>query len=792
MTQQGIQPDLTTYSVLLKSCIRSHNFDRGKRLHAQLLESGLELDNVVLNSLISLYSKCGDWESANSIFELMGCRKDLVSWSAMISCCAHNGREFEAVATFVRMIELGECPNQFCFASVIRACSNAENAWIGRVVFGSVIKTGFLVSDVCVGCGLIDMFAKIGDLVSARKVFDVMPERNVVAWTLMVTRYAQGGFARDAISLFLDMELTGLEPDQFSLSSVISACAELRCIELGWQLHSRAIRAGLDSDVCVGCSLVDMYVKCSAEGSMENSRKVFDRMPEHNVMSWTAIITGYVQSGGQDEEAIRLFCEMKMGKVQPNPFTFSSVLKACANLSDSFMGEQVYALVVKSGFASVNCVGNSFVSMYTRSGRMEEAQKAFNILFEKNLISYNIMVDGYAKNTHSEEAFELYHQIEDMGIGVCGFTFASLLSAAASIGALGKGQQIHARLMKSGFEWDQCVTNALISMYARSGNIDDASKVFNEVSDRNVISWTSMITGFAKHGYARKALELFHQMALAGIKPNEVTYVAVLSACSHVGFVEEGWKHFYSMSSDHGIVPRIEHYACMVDVLARSGFLKEAYEFINSMPFKPDALVWRTLLGACQVHGNVELGSLAAKRILELEPNDPAAYVLLSNLYAATGQWQNATEVRKSMKEKKLTKESGCSWVEINGNVHKFFVGDTSHPQAREIFDKLDQLACEIKGMGYVPDTNFVLHDVEEEQKEKYLFQHSEKIAVTFGLIRTSRPRPIRIFKNLRVCGDCHTAIKFISLTEGREIILRDSNRFHHIKDGTCSCGDYW
>lgn len=710
----------------------------------------------------------------------------------MISCFAHNDREFEAAATFVRMLEIGEYPNQFCFASVIRACSNAENAWIGRVVFGSVIKTGFLVSDVCVGCALIDMFAKIGDLVSARKVFDVMPERNVVAWTLMMTRYAQSGFAREAVGLFLDMELSGLKPDQFSLTSVISACAELGCIELGQQLHSRAIQAGLASDVCAGCSLVDMYVKCSAEGSMENSRKVFDKMPEHTVMSWTAIITGYVQSGGQDEEAIRLFCEMKMEKVQPNHFTFSSVLKACANLSDSSMGEQVYAHVVKSGLASVNCVGNSFVSMYTRSGRMEEAQKAFNVLFEKNLISYNIMVDGYAKNTRSEEAFELFHQIEDIGIGVSGFTFASLLSAAASIGVLDKGEQLHARLLKSGFESDQCVANALISMYARSGSIEGASEVFNEMFDRNVISWTSMITGFAKHGYAEKALELFHQMVLAGVKPNEVTYVAVLSACSHVGFVEEGRKHFYSMSKDHGIVPRIEHYACMVDMLARTGFLKEAYEFIKSIPFTADALVWRTLLGACQVHGNMELGSLAAKRILELEPHDPAAYVLLSNLYAATGQWQNVTEVRRSMKEKKLTKESGCSWVEINGNVHKFFVGDTSHPQAQEIFDKLDRLACEIKGMGYVPATNFVLHDVEEEQKEQYLFQHSEKIAVAFGLIRTSARRPIRIFKNLRVCGDCHTALKFISVTEGREIIVRDSNRFHHIKDGTCSCGDYW
>ncbi|XP_077211332.1 tetratricopeptide repeat (TPR)-like superfamily protein [Tasmannia lanceolata] len=792
MTHQGIPADLLTYSVLLKSCIRSRDFDRGKLIHARLIESGLEFDTVLVNSLISLYSKCGDWETANKIFETMGNKKDLVSWSAMISCFAHNGKELEAIATFYNMLEMEQFPNQFSFTSVIQACSNGKNVRIGRVVFGFVIKTGFFGSDVCVGCALIDMFAKSDDLDSARQVFDEMPERNVVAWTLMITRYSQRGFAKEAVDLFFDMESSGIEPDRFNLSSVISACAELESVQLGRQLHSQAIRAGLALDVCIGCSLVDMYAKCAVDGSVDDSRKVFNQIPEHNVMSWTAIITGYVQSGGRDKEAIELFSEMKQASVLPNHFTFSSVLKACANLSDLAAGEQVYAQVVKSGLASVNCVGNSFVSMYAKSGRMEEARKAFDILFEKNLISYNAMVDGYTRNSNSEQAFELFHQIEEKEIGVNAFTFASLLSAAASIGALDKGRQLHARLLKIGFQSDQCIGNALVSMYSRCGNIEDAYQIFNEITDPNVISWTSMITGFAKHGHARKALELFHKMVITSVKPNEITYIAVLSACSHVGLVTEGWKHFHSMYNDHGIVPRMEHYACMVDLLCRSSFLKEALEFINSMPFKPDALVWRTLLGACRIKGNMKLGELAAKHILELEPHDPAAYILLSNLYASAGQWDNVTKIRRSMREKKLTKEAGCSWMEINNIVHKFYVGDTSHPQSREIFAKLDQLSCEIKGMGYVPDTNFVLHEVEVEQKEQYLFQHSEKIAVAFGLISTPSSRPIRIFKNLRVCGDCHTAIKYISMVASREIILRDSNRFHHIKDGKCSCGEYW
>ncbi|KAI8032912.1 Pentatricopeptide repeat-containing protein [Camellia lanceoleosa] len=793
MTQQGLSPDLVTYSVLLKSCIRTRQFDLGKLVHSKLSHSLLDPDSVLLNSLITLYSKSGDWVTANSIFNGMGEHRDMVSWSAMISCFAHNGMQSQSISTFFDMLEFGEYPNQFCLAAVMQACSNSKNAWIGKIIFGFVIKTGYFESDVCIGCALIDMFVKgCGDLGSAKKVFDIMRERNAVTWTLMITRYSQLGQPKDAIELFIDMVVSGFIPDRFTFSSTINACAELELLSLGQQLHSLVVKSRLTLDVCVGCSLVDMYVKCAVDGSMVNSRKVFDRMPDHNVMSWTATITGYVQSGGHDKEAIELYCRMIDGQVVPNHFTFSSLLKACGNLSDPAAGEQIYTNAVKHGLASVNCVGNSLISMYARSGRMEDARKAFDILFEKNLVSYNTIVDGYAKNLDSNEAFELFNEIEDTGIEVDAFTFASLLSGAASIGAVGKGEQIHARLMKAGFKSNQCISNSLISMYSKCGNIEAALQVFSEIEDHTVISWTSIVMGLAKHGFATRALKMFQEMLKTGIKPNEVTYIAVLSACSHVGMINEGWKHFNAMYKEHRISPRMEHYACMVDLLGRSGFLEEAIQFINSMPFMADALVWRTLLGACQVHGNTEVGKHAAKMIIKQEPNDPAAYILLSNLYASSGQWDEVVRIRKNMKERNLVKEAGCSWIETENRVYNFHVGDTSHPQAREIYEELDQLSLEIKELGYVPNTNFVLHDVEEKQKEQYLFQHSEKIAVAFGLISTSKSKPIRVFKNIRVCGDCHTAMKYISIATGREIVLRDSNRFHHFKGGACSCNDYW
>ncbi|KAJ9179988.1 hypothetical protein P3X46_008297 [Hevea brasiliensis] len=793
MSQEGTHPDLITYSLLLKSCIRANNFQQGKLVHDYLTQSGLELDSVILNSLISLYSKCGEWDKANSIFECMGDKRDLVSWSALISCYANNRMEYEAVNTYIDMLDCGFYPNEYCYTAVIRACSNKDNVSIGQIILGSVIKSGYFDSHVCVGCALIDMFVMgSGDFDSAYKVFSKMTERNVVTWTLLITRLQQLGYSRDAIDFFINMVSSEYIPDKYTLSGVVSACAELRLLSFGQQLHSWAIKSGLFLDVCVGCSLVDMYAKCTTDGFMADSRKVFDRMSDHNVMSWTAIITGYVQSGGYDMGAVELFLEMIKGQVKPNHFTFSSILKACANLSDLPMGEQVYAYAVKLGLASVNCVGNSLISMYARCGNMENARKTFNVLFEKNLISYNTIVSAYAKSLNSEESFELFIEIEDAGTQVDAFTFASLLSGASSIGAIGKGEQIHARILKSGFNSSLHISNALISMYSRCGDIEAAFQVFNGMGDHNVISWTSMVTGFAKHGFAVRALETFHKMLEAGVRPNEVTYIAVLSACSHVGLISEGWKHFKSMSMEHGIVPRMEHYACMVDLLGRSGCLEEAMEFINSMPFKADALVLRTFLGACRVNGNINLGKHAAKMILEQDPNDTAAYILLSNLYASTGQWDEVAETRKNMKERNLTKEAGCSWIEVENKVHKFYVADTSHPQVLEIYDELDQLALKIKELGYVPSTDFVLHDVEEEQKEQYLFQHTEKIAVAFGFISTSKSKPVRVFKNLRVCGDCHTAFKYFSIVKGREIVVRDSNRFHHFKDGKCSCNDYW
>jgi pentatricopeptide repeat protein len=788
--QLALQP--SEAAALLTAATRARDLLRGRALHARLLRTGnlLGADAVVANSLLTLYSKCGAVAAARGVFDGMpGGLRDLVSWTAMASCLARSGSEREALAVFGDTLRAGLRPNAFTLCAAARACFVGEFFQLaGAAVLAFVFKMGLWGTDVSVGCSLIDMFAKNGDLAAARQVFDGLVERTVVVWTLLITRYAQGGYADDAVDLFFDMIENGFRPDQYTMSSVLSACTELGSIRLGQQLHSLALRLGLASDSCVSCGFVDMYAKSHIAHSMNNARKVFHSMPKRNVMSWTALLSGYVQCRVQENQVVSLFCEMLNEGVRPNHITYSSMLKACANLADQDSGRQIHAHCIKSSLAPVNVVGNALVSMYAESGCMEEARRAFDHLYETSMSSFSSDFDGDERDKTSQD-----YDNERMDVGISTFTFASLISAAATVGLLTRGQQLHAVSLKIGFGSDRGIGNSLVSMYSRCGYQEDASGAFEEMNDRNVISWTSMISGLAKHGYAERALELFHDMISAGVKPNDVTYIAVLSACSHAGLVKEGRDHFRLMQKDHGLVPRMEHYACVVDLLGRSGLVEEALDFINKMPCKADALVWKTLLGACKVHDNMDIGQIAANHVIELEPQDPAPYVLLSNLYADAALWDQVAKIRSLMRGKNLSKETGLSWMHVENTIHAFGAGDTSHPKAEEIYLKLDTLIKEIKGIGYVPDTSIVLHDMPEKLKEQCLLQHSEKIAVAFGLIScTSATKPIRIFKNLRVCADCHSALKYVTKATGRELILRDSNRFHRMMDGKCSCGEYW
>eukprot|EP01018_Ginkgo_biloba_P031528 Gb_16955 [translate_table: standard] len=698
-----------------------------------------------------------------------------------------QGRLKEALDILHFMDQRGIWANLDVYASLLRACIQMKSMKEGKYVHNHMIRTGF-DKDMFLGNNLVIMYAKCRSLDDARDVFDKMLTRNVVSWTVMISGYVQNGYCVEALKLFREMQMSGVKVDQFALASALRACVSLGAVEEGKRTHADVIKNQFESDVFVQNILVDMYIKC---GSIVDACNVFDKMPERNVVSWTAVIAGYAQSGNC-VEALKLFCEMHQKGVKPDQSAYASVLRACSSLAALEQGKQVHALAVRTGFESDVIVGSALVDIYVKCGSIEDARKLFDRMPARNVVSWTAMIVGYAQNGHGVEALKLYLQMQCHGVKVDQYTMAGILRACASIAALEQGKRVHADIVRIGFELDVSVSNALIDMYGKCGRIEDAQKVFDNVVEPDVASWNAMIAGYAQHGFGEEAIHLFEQMLLAGMKPNQITFVVVLSGCSHAGLLDEGHHYFISMTQDHGITPRAEHYSCMVDLLGRAGCLDEALNFINAMPIEPNAAVWGSLLGACRVHGNIELGERAVERLIELTPENPGTYVLLSNIYAAAGRWNDAAKVRRLMKFRGVKKEPGCSWIEIKNRVHPFFVGDRSHPQIEEIYEALETLAEQMKAAGYIPDTNFVLHDVEEEHKERILGHHSEKLAIAFGLISTAPGTTIQVVKNLRVCGDCHTATKFISRIVRREIIVRDTHRFHHFNDGQCSCGDYW
>lgn len=400
------------------------------------------------------------------------------------------------------------------------------------------------------------------------------------------------------------------------------------------------------------------------------------------------------------------------------------------------------------------------------------------------MVIWTALVSGCGLSSDHEQALAVFRDMINVGVVPNQCTFTCALNSCSVLEALDKGTVIHSKAMKIGLSLDVFVANSLIAMYSKCGNIDDGVIIFNKMREKNIVSWNSVIVGCAQHGRAEMAFQIFNQMEQANIQPDEITFVSLLTACSHSTLLEKGRLFFELLKNHPRIQLKLEHYACMVDILGRSAELEEAEEFIRKMPIEPNSLIWLTLLSACKVHSNAEIATRAAECALDLEPNCSAPYTLLSNLYSSLNKWKDASRIRRVMKEKGIIKQPGCSWVTMRGSRHEFLSGDISHPLIKKIHQKLEWLNGKLKEMGYVPDQSYALHDVEDEQKEVMLSYHSERLAIGFCLISTAEGSTLRVIKNLHVCGDCHSVIKLISKIVSREIVVRDSCRFHHFRDG--------
>eukprot|EP01018_Ginkgo_biloba_P019414 Gb_16546 [translate_table: standard] len=674
--------------------------------------------------------------------------------------------------------------NVYLYAPLLEACTNIKQL---HQVHAHMLASG-RDQNIKLRNKLLTMYAACGSMDNARLLFDKTYRPNVFLWTAMISGYVRNGLYQNALMLYDQMQLVGIQADKFTFTSLIKACAALPALQDAVQIHDDIVRSGFESDICVGNALVAMYCKF---GRIKVARQVFDKMSKKNVISWSAMLAGYAQSGFANE-AMKLFIQMQLQGIKPDPVTIASLLPPCAHLSALQQGKQIHCYIIRSGFESDVIVVTALIDMYAKCQNIDVSRQLFDKMSHRDVVSWSAIIAGYAQNGYANEAFTLFHKMQLQNMKPDSFTMTSILLVCAHLSVLQQGKCMHSYIIKSGFESDVVVGTALIDMYAKCGSIHIARQFFDKMSHRNTVSWSAMIAGYGMHGHGEEALRLFTKMQEMNMMPDHITFIGVLSACSHSGLVDKGWQYFDCMSQDYCITPKLEHYACMVDLLGRAGRLDEAHDFIKKMPLQPNAVVWGSLLSACRIHRNIKLGEYIVERLFHLEPENAGQYVLLSNIYAAAGRWVDVEKVRRMIKDKGMKKIPGCSWIEVNNRVHLFFMGDRSHPQSDKIYSKLAILAGQMKEAGYAPETNYVLHDVEEEVKEHMLYSHSEKLAVAFGLINTSPGTSIRIMKNLRVCGDCHSAMKFISNVVRQEIIVRDANRFHHFKDGLCSCGDYW
>ncbi|XP_065869083.1 pentatricopeptide repeat-containing protein At2g27610 [Euphorbia lathyris] len=782
--RSGYRIDGSTLSCVLKTCAYLINVKLGIQLHNHCVKSGFLGDVSVGTSLLDMYMKIGNVEEGRKVFDEMG-EKNVVSWTSLLAGYAQNGLNFEALRLFFTMQNEGVKANPFTFATVFGALADAGMVDTGVQLHTIVIKVGF-EANIYVCNSLISLYSKSRMIRDGKAVFDSMVTRNSISWNSIVSGYIRNGFHFEAFEMFYRLKLADVKPNNMILASMIQSCANIRELCFARQLHCEIVKNGFEYDHNISTTLMVAYSK---GGEMNDAFRIFSMMDEvRNVVSWTAMISGYLQNGWA-EQAVSLFREMSREGVRPNDYTYSTILGAQPLISPF----EVHAQAVKSDYATSPTVGTALLDAYVKLGNLDEASKVFGRIAEKDIVAWSAMLSGYAQIGETEGAINVFIQMAKEGVEPNEYTFSSVINACtAPTAAVEQGKQIHAWSIKSRFHNALCVSSALVTMYAKRGDIESANQVFKRQRVRDLVSWNSMITGYAQHGHGRKALEVFKEMQTQNLEMDGVTFIGVISACAHAGLVDEGQRYFDIMVKDRHIEPTMELYSCMVDLYSRAGMLEKAMDVINRMPFPADTTVWRTLLAASHVHRNVELGKLAAEKLISLQPHDSAAYVLLSNIYAATGDWKERTKVRKLMGIRKVKKEAGYSWIEVKKNTYSFLAGDVSHPMSDEIYLKLDELRMKLKDFGYQPDTNFVLQDVDEEHKESILFQHSERLAIAFGLIATPRGTPLQIVKNLRVCGDCHTVIKLISMIEERYIVVRDSNRFHHFKGGSCSCGDYW
>ncbi|XP_021893417.1 pentatricopeptide repeat-containing protein At2g33680-like [Carica papaya] len=698
-------PISDNWSQLLKSSIGCGDFQLGQAIHGFLVKSGFQKDDPFQgNNLVNFYAKFDRLDDAERVFDEMPIR-NTITWTSLINGYLQSG-DLKSVLLVARdMYRSEEKLNEHTCSVILRACSLLEDRAQGEQIHGFAIKNG-LYDNVVLGTSLIAMYKQTGVFDEAEKVFNDIANKDVQCLNYMILEYGKAGYGKKAIQVFDYMVTVGFEPSDYTFSNIISAGTENVGIEVGRQLHGLAAKYGFLGEISVGNAVIAMYGK---NGMVEEAETMFDAMNDrNNLISWTALMSVYVKNG-LSEKAIDRFLLLLNLEFLFDSSCLATVLDACSECNNFELGYQVHGFVIKHGLTWDIILGTALVDLYAKCGNLQSARIVFNSFSPENVTLFNaiLVVLTEMDGNGEEDVLVLFNKLRLAGIQPDNVTFSRLLSLSAKQACLVKGKSIHGYTIKTGFGADLTVGNALVTMYAKCGSIGDAYKMFNGMKNHDFVSWNAMISAYALHGQGEKAILVFQEIERLGFAPDEITVLAVLQACNYSGLWKHGLHLFSDMESKYGITPVIEHFACMVELLGRAGQLSEAVDFIYKSPFPDSPLLWRTLVNVCKLHGDLNFGMVASKHLLELAPNEAASYILVSNMYAGEGMLDEAAKFRTTMDDLKLSKEAGCSWLEIDNKVHHFMASSRSHPESGEIYAKLDLLKHEME-LGY--DSKFDLY----------------------------------------------------------------------------------
>ncbi|KAI4300773.1 hypothetical protein L6164_034109 [Bauhinia variegata] len=685
---------LRDWPQLLQISIESKNYMLAQAIHGFLVKSDCLDDIFVDNNLVNLYSKFSLIDHAQRIFDGMLVR-NTITWTTLMKGYLENA-DFASVFRVARdMYRSGEKFNEYTCSVVLKACECPEYHIHGEKVHAFIIKNG-IEGHAVTGTSLVSMYSRSGHLGHAEKVFNDIIVKDVQCINYMILEYGKAGLGNKGIRTFKDLLNSGLKPTDYTFTNTISSCESSTGLYEGKQLHGLALKYGFLGVTSPANAIITMYAQY---GMIREAERMFHEIDERSLISWSALLSAFVKNG-YAKEALDLFLDILEIGVNLDSGCFSTVLDGCSESNNLEVGLQIQGLAIKLGLASDMNTGTALIDLYAKCGSFQSARMIFDSLPGKTIASFNAILAGYLNSNVmdiEEDPMFFFSKLRFDGVRPDWITFSRLLSLSADRACLSTGKSLHAASTKMGLETDSSVCNAIITMYAKCGSIQDAHQIFSSMNGHDCVTWNAIISAYALHGEGKKALCLFEVMKEEGFAPDEITVLAVLQACSYSGLWESGLRLFIDMEPKYGIRPVIEHFACVVDLLGRARKLYKAMNIINKSPFPNSPLLWRTLVHACKLCGNLQLGTAASKKLLELAPNEASAYILVSNMYAGGGMPEEAAKVRTAMNDLKLIKETGSSWIQIDNKVHYFVASDKDHPEIREIYANLDLLRDEIK-----------------------------------------------------------------------------------------------